>query len=163
QQRAPCAASPPGAGAPRPGPGRLGHYRGPRTPGCRQAGPPDQRLRLPPSVRDLGRAGRAGPVPERYQLRAARSGRHPVARPEPQVAINPEDAASLGLATGDEVRVTSRRGDLTGVANVTSEMRKGEIFVPFVRIKDSAANFLTNAAYDPSSQIPEYKVCAVRL
>ena len=28
---------------------------------------------------------------------------------------------------------------------------------------DSAANFLTNSAHDPSSKIPEYKVCAVRI
>ena len=61
------------------------------------------------------------------------------------------------------MRVVSRRGELTGVANVTNAMRKGEIFVPFVRINESAANFLTNAACDPSSHIPEYKVCAVRV
>ena len=83
--------------------------------------------------------------------------------PELQVTINPDDAAALGLESGDEVRVTSRRGELTGVANVTTAMRKGEIFVPFVRIRESAANFLTNAVYDPSSHIPEYKVCAVRV
>jgi formate dehydrogenase major subunit/formate dehydrogenase alpha subunit len=32
-----------------------------------------------------------------------------------------------------------------------------------VKLGDSAANFLTNSAYDPSTKIPEYKVCAVRL
>jgi formate dehydrogenase alpha subunit len=83
--------------------------------------------------------------------------------PDLQVAINPEDAALLGLESGDEVRVVSRRGELTGVALVTAAMRKGETFVPFVRIRDSAANFLTNAAFDPDSKIPEYKVCAVRV
>jgi predicted molibdopterin-dependent oxidoreductase YjgC len=83
--------------------------------------------------------------------------------PDLQVAINPEDAAALGLDSGDEVRVVSRRGELTGVALVTGAMRKGEVFVPFVRIRDSAANFLTNAAFDPDSKIPEYKVCAVRV
>jgi len=35
--------------------------------------------------------------------------------------------------------------------------------VPFVKLADSAANFLTNSAHDPASKIPEYKVCAVRL
>ena len=39
----------------------------------------------------------------------------------------------------------------------------GEIFVPFVKLQEHAANFLTNAALDPNSRIPEYKVCAVRL
>ncbi len=42
-------------------------------------------------------------------------------------------------------------------------MRPGAIFVPFVKLADSAANFLTNSAFDPSSKIPEYKVCAVRV
>jgi predicted molibdopterin-dependent oxidoreductase YjgC len=34
--------------------------------------------------------------------------------------------------------------------------------VPFVKLQEHAANFLTNAALDPASRIPEYKVCAVR-
>ena len=42
-------------------------------------------------------------------------------------------------------------------------MRPGEVFVPFVKLKESAANFLTNARFDPDSKIPEYKVCAVNL
>jgi assimilatory nitrate reductase catalytic subunit len=42
-------------------------------------------------------------------------------------------------------------------------MRPGEIFVPFVKLTDPAANFLTNSAYDPDSKIPEYNVCAVRI
>ena len=33
--------------------------------------------------------------------------------------------------------------------------------MPFVRLADSAANFLTHAALDPVSKIPEYKACAV--
>ena len=42
-------------------------------------------------------------------------------------------------------------------------MRPGEIFIPFVKLRDHAANFLTNAVFDPDSKIPEYKVCAVRI
>jgi len=61
------------------------------------------------------------------------------------------------------VRVESRRGELTGYAHVTEAVRAGAIFVPFVKLADSAANFLTNSACDPASKIPEYKVCAVRL
>ena len=34
---------------------------------------------------------------------------------------------------------------------------------PFVKLADSAVNFLTNSAADPASKIPEYKVCAVRV
>jgi assimilatory nitrate reductase catalytic subunit len=61
------------------------------------------------------------------------------------------------------VRVTSRRGELEGFAQLTEAVRAGEIFVPFVKLAESAANFLTNPACDPSSKIPEYKVCAVRV
>jgi predicted molibdopterin-dependent oxidoreductase YjgC len=46
---------------------------------------------------------------------------------------------------------------------VTDAVRPGEVFIPFVRLGASAANFLTNAAFDPDSDMPEYKVCAVRL
>ena len=56
-----------------------------------------------------------------------------------------------------------RRGQLTGKTQLTDRMRQGEIFVPFVKLAESAANFLTNAAFDPESKIPEYKVCAVRI
>ena len=59
------------------------------------------------------------------------------------------------------MRVRSRRGELTGHAHVTEAVRAGAVFVPFVKLGDSAANFLTNPAFDPSSKIPEYKVCAV--
>jgi formate dehydrogenase alpha subunit len=83
--------------------------------------------------------------------------------PELQVAINPEDGTKYGINDGQEIRVISRRGELTGKALFTDRMRVGEIFIPFVKLSESAANFLTNAAYDPDSKIPEYKVCAVRV
>jgi formate dehydrogenase alpha subunit len=83
--------------------------------------------------------------------------------PRLEVAIHPSDARRLGVDTGARVRVESRRGELTGYARVTEAVRAGAVFVPFVKLADSAANFLTNAASDPISKIPEYKVCAVRL
>jgi predicted molibdopterin-dependent oxidoreductase YjgC len=83
--------------------------------------------------------------------------------PELPVAINPEDGRKHNLGDGQPVRITSRRGQLTGKALLTDGMRAGEIFIPFVKLEESAANFLTNSVYDPSSKIPEYKVCAVRL
>ena len=79
------------------------------------------------------------------------------------MAINPEDAQAAGLSDGDDVRVVSRRGELDGKVLVSEAMHRGEIFVPFVKLQESAANFLTNAVFDPQSKIPEYKVCAVRL
>ncbi len=81
--------------------------------------------------------------------------------PRLEVDIHPADARRLGVADGAEIRVTSRRGNLTGFAHLTEAVRPGSIFVPFVKFADSAANFLTNSAHDPVSKIPEYKVCAV--
>ena len=83
--------------------------------------------------------------------------------PDLEVSINPSDGENLGISDGQAVRVTSRRGELTGKALFTDRMRSGEIFIPFVKLSESAANFLTNSAYDPDTMIPEYKVCAVRV
>src|SRR5438034_820113 len=83
--------------------------------------------------------------------------------PRLEVAIHPSDARRPGVDTGARIRVASRRGELTGHACVTEAVRPGAVFVPFVKLEESAANFLTNSAFDPSSKIPEYKVCAVRV
>jgi formate dehydrogenase alpha subunit len=83
--------------------------------------------------------------------------------PRLEIAVNPVDARRLGVEAGAPLRMVSRRGELSGYAHVTEAVRPGALFVPFVKFGDSAANFLTNSAHDPSSKIPEYKVCAVRL
>ena len=83
--------------------------------------------------------------------------------PRLEVAVHPSDARRLGIDTGSPVRLVSRRGELGAHAHVTEAVRAGSVFVPFVKLADSAANFLTNSAFDPGSKIPEYKVCAVRL
>ena len=81
--------------------------------------------------------------------------------PELRVAIHPNDAARMELVDGDAVWVASRRGRLEGVSFVTEDVAEGSVFLPFVRLADSAANWLTNNAYDEVARIPEYKVCAV--
>ena len=83
--------------------------------------------------------------------------------PELQVSLNAGDGERFNVADGEWVRVRSRRGELEGRVLYTEKMRKGEVFVPFVKLQEHAANFLTNSAFDPNSKIPEYKVCAVRI
>ena len=83
--------------------------------------------------------------------------------PELQIAMSEEDGAKFEVQDGEWIRLRSRRGDLEGRALFTEKMRAGEVFVPFVKLRDHAANFLTNSAFDPNSKIPEYKVCAVRI
>ena len=83
--------------------------------------------------------------------------------PELPIAMSPADGEKYGVADGEWIRVRSRRGDLEGRATHTEKQRAGELFVPFVKLQEHAANFLTNSALDPESRIPEYKVCAVRV
>ncbi len=83
--------------------------------------------------------------------------------PELTVAVHPEDAERSAIRDGEWIRVRSRRGELEARAVVGEMVKPGEIFVPFVKLAKHAANFLTNAALDPNSKIPEYKVCAARL
>ena len=83
--------------------------------------------------------------------------------PEPRISVNPGDAAEIGIRDGDWVKVRSRRDEVAARAVVTDEVRRGEVFMPFVAFGHSAPNRLTNAALDPDSRIPEYKVCAVRI
>ncbi len=82
--------------------------------------------------------------------------------PECKVEINPEDAQSLGVKTGDKVTVSSRRGTLTASAEVTERSPRGMIFIPF-HFAEAAANLLTNDALDPIAKIPELKVAAVKV
>ena len=83
--------------------------------------------------------------------------------PELQIARSAEDGESHGVSDGEWIKLVSRRGELEGRTLYSEKMRRGEVFVPFVRLEKHAANFLTNAAFDPDSKIPEYKVCAVRI
>lgn len=82
--------------------------------------------------------------------------------PDAFVEINPVDAKELGIAAGDKIVISSRRGKITVNADVTSSVDKGVVFVPF-HYHEAAVNRLTNTAIDPIANIPEYKVCAVSL
>lgn len=78
------------------------------------------------------------------------------------VEITPDDAQKHDLKDGDMVNVASRRGDITAAVKFSDKAVEGTVFIPF-HFAESAANKLTNAALDPISGIPEFKVCAVRL
>jgi len=78
------------------------------------------------------------------------------------VEINPADAAKLGIAAGDRVEVSSRRGGVVVEARVTDIVAEGVLFMPF-HFADGPANKLTNTVIDPTAKIPELKVCAARI
>ncbi|HLI51933.1 MAG TPA: molybdopterin oxidoreductase family protein [Thermomicrobiaceae bacterium] len=83
------------------------------------------------------------------------------AAPSMWFEISEPDAARLGIAEGDIVRVTSRRGSLEAPARV-SRVREGVVFAPW-HYGDDPANDLTLTAWDPVSKQPEFKVAAVSL
>ncbi|MEU6533186.1 molybdopterin oxidoreductase family protein [Streptomyces sp. NPDC046928] len=85
------------------------------------------------------------------------------AAPGPFVELHPRLAARLGVAEGDPVAVVSRRGRAVAPARVTSGIRPDTVFMPFHWPGEGRANTLTNPALDPTSRMPEFKTCAVRL
>ena len=85
-----------------------------------------------------------------------------ILRPTELVEMNPADAAALGLADGETVRVISRRGQITAKAEVTEKSPPGVVSMTF-HFAESPTNVITNPALDPVAKIPELKVCAVRI
>ncbi|MEJ2148726.1 MAG: formate dehydrogenase subunit alpha, partial [Chloroflexota bacterium] len=82
--------------------------------------------------------------------------------PEAIVEMHPDDAEALGLETGDWVKVSSRRGQITLRVLVTGRSPVGVVFIPF-HFAEAAANVLTLNRVDPRAKIPDYKVCAVQV
>lgn len=85
------------------------------------------------------------------------------AEPTAFVEIHPQTARGLGLAEGDLARLTTRRGSIAVNARLTATIRLDTLFVPFHWGDGQSANTLTNPALDPTSRMPEFKVCAVRV
>lgn len=77
--------------------------------------------------------------------------------------LSPEDAQRLGIAEGDEVRVTSRRGSLQVPAHVDRGLRAGTVFMTLHFPDQAATNVLTIDVSDPKSGTAEFKACAVRV
>ena len=88
--------------------------------------------------------------------------RSPLHRGE-TVDIAPEDAERLGVASGDLVQVTSRRGSIQAPARVDSALKPGLVFMTLHFPDEVATNFLTIDEFDPKSGTAEFKACAVRV
>lgn len=79
------------------------------------------------------------------------------------VQVHPDTAARVGLRGGELADVVSRRGSAQFEVVCEPSMRLDTVFLPFHYAGSGRANLLTNPALDPSSRMPEFKVCAVRL
>jgi assimilatory nitrate reductase catalytic subunit len=83
--------------------------------------------------------------------------------PDPYCEIHPILAEKLAIRDGDMVRVQSRRGELVVRAMIVRTIRPDTVFVPYHWPDGRAANRATIRALDPISEIPEFKICAVRV
>ncbi|MGI9041237.1 MAG: formate dehydrogenase subunit alpha [Gemmatimonadales bacterium] len=82
--------------------------------------------------------------------------------PVPIVEINPADAVEMGVAEGETVRVTSRRGSVLIGVRLSDRQAPGQIFIP-MHFREAAANLLTNPQLDPYARIAAFKISAVRV
>jgi anaerobic selenocysteine-containing dehydrogenase len=92
------------------------------------------------------------------------SGRSALERifPEAVCEMHPDDAAALGVETGDWVAVSSRRDTIQLRVLVTGRSPQGTIFIPF-HFAEAAANLLTLDRVDERAKIPDYKITAVKI
>jgi assimilatory nitrate reductase catalytic subunit len=77
--------------------------------------------------------------------------------------LHPQTAARLKVVDGGPLSVRTRRGSVDVTARVTRDIRPDTVFVPFHWPDGQSANRLTNGALDPTSRMPEFKVCAARV
>jgi len=82
--------------------------------------------------------------------------------PEAVASFAPAELRRLGIAAGERVRVTTRRGTIELKARSDSAVAPGQVFIPFC-YAEAAANVLTNPQLDPFGKIPEYKFCAAKV
>jgi len=83
--------------------------------------------------------------------------------PQPLCEMHPRLAEKLGVQDQDFVKVESRRGSVVVRAQVVKTIRPDTVFIPYHWPLDRSANNLTIRAIDPVSNIPEFKICAVRV
>ncbi|GAA4866083.1 hypothetical protein GCM10023403_34220 [Pseudonocardia benzenivorans] len=77
--------------------------------------------------------------------------------------IDREDAARLGIADGERVRVVSRRGAVEAPVALDPSLRPGlASFTPHFS-EEVDTNVLTNDAWDPKSGTSEFKATAIRI
>ncbi len=83
--------------------------------------------------------------------------------PVPVAEIHPSLAKRIGLSVEQKIRITSRRGSLVFQVKVTEGIQPRTVFVPFHWGDEHSINVLTNDALDPTSRMPEFKICAVKV
>lgn len=79
------------------------------------------------------------------------------------IHICPRDGERWGVADGEVVRVSSRRGSLEAPVRYDSSLRPGLAFMTYHASDEVATNLLTIDATDPKSGTAEFKAAAIRI
>jgi len=79
------------------------------------------------------------------------------------IDVSPEDAQRLGIAEGERVVVSSRRGTVEAPVHVDQGLRPGLVFMTLHFPDQVETNTLTIDATDPKSGTAEFKASAVRI
>ena len=77
--------------------------------------------------------------------------------------LSPEDCERLGVADGERVRVTSRRGSVEAPVRIDPTLRPGLAFMTLHFPDEVETNVLTIDATDPKSGTAEFKASAIRV
>ncbi len=84
------------------------------------------------------------------------------AEPEAHASLHPSTLRRLGVAPGEAVTVTTRRGAVRIAARSDRAVAPDMVFIPFAYV-EAAANILTNPQLDPFGKIPEFKFSACQV
>ena len=79
------------------------------------------------------------------------------------IELAPEDGDAYGLAEGERVKITSRRGSIEAPVRFHSSLRPGLAFMAFHFPDEADVNVLTNDYWDPKAGTAEFKATAVRI
>jgi len=82
--------------------------------------------------------------------------------PEALAEVHPADAARFGIAEGNTLKLTSRRGSVLIRATITDRTQEGTVFTTY-NYAETPVNYLTLDALDRLSRTPEYKLCAIKV
>jgi formate dehydrogenase major subunit len=88
--------------------------------------------------------------------------RSPLRRQE-ALDLSPEDGARYGVANGERVRISSRRGSVDACVRYDTSLRPGLAFLSYNQPGEVPTNFLTIDAVDSKSGTAEYKAAAIRI
>ncbi|WP_258175092.1 molybdopterin oxidoreductase family protein [Actinopolyspora mortivallis] len=115
--------------------------------------------RQPPLVATTGR------IMEQYQtgVQTRRVHELSVSAPEGFVRLHPDVAARAGVSQDQRTVIRSEHGEVRARAELDESIRRDTVFLPIHYGGGEGANLLTGPETDPSSGIPEFKVCPVSI